>query len=112
MYEVAHHFFEGAGYPNELVQAADGKLYGTASQGGTGYGIVFVLTPVAGGGWTRTELHRFNQVDGAFPSAASRARGLTATSTASQNRAARRERGRCSASRRRACSPLSTRSTT
>jgi uncharacterized repeat protein (TIGR03803 family) len=49
---------------------AAGNLYGTTVGGGTyGYGTVFELTPIAGGGWTERVLHNFNNdgTDGAYP---------------------------------------------
>ncbi len=59
------------GYPDgahpyaSLVFDRAGNLYGTTAFGGaygghSGYGIVFELTPSAGGGWTETVLHNFN----------------------------------------------------
>jgi uncharacterized repeat protein (TIGR03803 family) len=58
--------------PNGLVQATDGNLYGTTSQGGAGYcnggscGTVFKITPSG----TLTTLHSFNGTDGQYPLAA------------------------------------------
>jgi uncharacterized repeat protein (TIGR03803 family) len=44
-----------------LVFDSAGNLYGTTEAGGAnGYGTVFKLTPVAGGGWTEEVLHSFN----------------------------------------------------
>src|ERR1035441_7480755 len=50
-----------------LIFDAAGNLYGTTEGGGTGSncgafgcGTVFELTPAAGGGWTETVLHNFN----------------------------------------------------
>jgi uncharacterized repeat protein (TIGR03803 family) len=48
-----------------------GNLYGTTGQGGKyNFGIVYELTPVAGGGWQETILHNFsdNGIDGNSPS--------------------------------------------
>jgi uncharacterized repeat protein (TIGR03803 family) len=53
-----------------LVFDASGNLYGTTVNGGAyKYGTVFELTPTAGGGWTETVLHSFNNkgTDGYWP---------------------------------------------
>jgi len=53
-----------------LIFDAAGNLYGTTSGGGAnGYGTVFQMTPVTGGGWTESVLHSFNltATDGANP---------------------------------------------
>jgi uncharacterized repeat protein (TIGR03803 family) len=59
-----------------LVRDAAGNFYGTTLYGGSysfegdfGYGTVFELSPMAGGGWTETVLHSFNYdgVDGVSP---------------------------------------------
>jgi uncharacterized repeat protein (TIGR03803 family) len=49
-------------YPSAgLIFDAAGNLYGTTDLGGTyGYGAIFELTPGAGGRWTETILHSFN----------------------------------------------------
>lgn len=48
-----------------LVFGPQGNLYGTTAAGGlNGHGVVFKLSPVAGGGWTETVLHRFAGFDG------------------------------------------------
>jgi uncharacterized repeat protein (TIGR03803 family) len=57
-----------------LIFDAAGNLYGTTNEGGThGYGTVFELTPIVGGGWTETVLYNFcsqtNCTDGEFPPA-------------------------------------------
>jgi uncharacterized repeat protein (TIGR03803 family) len=54
-----------------LIFDASGNLYGTAYSGVDNSGVVFELTPKAGGEWTETALRRFNnrQKDGAFPTA-------------------------------------------
>jgi len=55
---------------NSLTFDAAGNLYGAAAEGGAyGYGMIFQLTPGAGGTWTETVLHNFNQdgTDGIFP---------------------------------------------
>ena len=51
-----------------LVMDSSGNLYGTTLNGGThGFGAAFKLTPAAGGGWTETTLHSFNDKDGFYP---------------------------------------------
>jgi len=63
------------GHPKAgLVSDASGNLYGTTYDGGSGYptplGVVFELSPPAGGGaWTYTVLYNFGttQTDGANP---------------------------------------------
>jgi uncharacterized repeat protein (TIGR03803 family) len=59
-----------------LVRDAGGNLYGTTLYGGSysfegdfGFGTVFELSPMVGGGWNKTVLHNFNQdgTDGASP---------------------------------------------
>jgi len=73
--KVLHSFGNGTdGYwPSAgLIFDAAGNLYGTTQVGGTyNYGTVFELTPQAGGGWTETVLHSFNDngTDGYYPSA-------------------------------------------
>jgi uncharacterized repeat protein (TIGR03803 family) len=55
-----------------LTIDAAGNLYGTTQDGGAySEGIVFELTPTAGGSWTETVLHDFNNngTDGWFPEA-------------------------------------------
>jgi uncharacterized repeat protein (TIGR03803 family) len=53
-----------------LIFDASGDLYGTDSGSADNGGAVFELTPKAGGGWTETVLHRFNnKQDGIFPDA-------------------------------------------
>jgi uncharacterized repeat protein (TIGR03803 family) len=49
-----------------LVQATDGKFYGTTSGGANGYGTVFKIAPAG----ILTTLHSFNATDGGNPSAA------------------------------------------
>ena len=50
-----------------LTMDAAGNLYGTTQQGGSnGYGGVFKLTR-SGSNWTYTDLHDFNNQDGAYP---------------------------------------------
>lgn len=54
-------------YPQALVQATDGNLYGTTDQGGgaSSDGTIFKITP----GGTLTTLHSFEGTDGALPQA-------------------------------------------
>jgi uncharacterized repeat protein (TIGR03803 family) len=55
-----------------LIFDASGNLYGTTYYGGLyGDGVVFELSPRAGGEWTETVLHSFGQngTDGALPCA-------------------------------------------
>jgi uncharacterized repeat protein (TIGR03803 family) len=56
-----------------LIFDAAGNLYGTTSEGGAyGAGMVFELTPQAGGGWTEKVLHSFkffSVTDGVQPDA-------------------------------------------
>jgi uncharacterized repeat protein (TIGR03803 family) len=57
-------------YPEAPVTFdAVGNLYGTTTSGGAaGLGIVFKLTPGAGGAWTETVVHNFaGGSDGANP---------------------------------------------
>ena len=50
-----------------LTMDGAGNLYGTSSKGGSnGYGSVFKLTR-SGGTWIYTDLHDFNNQDGAYP---------------------------------------------
>jgi uncharacterized repeat protein (TIGR03803 family) len=42
------------------------NIYDTTYAGGSGYGIVYELTP-SGGGWTENILHSFGYSDGAYP---------------------------------------------
>jgi uncharacterized repeat protein (TIGR03803 family) len=55
----------------DLIFDASGNLYGTTYAGGglDGYGTVFELAPSAGGGWTETVLHAFEDdgTDGLNP---------------------------------------------
>jgi uncharacterized repeat protein (TIGR03803 family) len=51
---------DGASPYDGLTFDPAGSLYGTAYAGGAyGYGLVFKLTPAAGGGWTESVLHAF-----------------------------------------------------
>jgi uncharacterized repeat protein (TIGR03803 family) len=53
----------------DLIFDSSGNLYGTASSGGVGGGVVFELSPVAGGGWSQKILYSFieNGKDGTVP---------------------------------------------
>jgi len=53
--------------PSELLVGNDGNLYGAASGGTYGDGVVFQLSP-SGGGWAEQTLHSFQWgVDGGYP---------------------------------------------
>ena len=53
---------------SNLVIDNSGKLYGTTSEGGSGSGTIFKLSPGGGGQWTETVVHPFQgPPDGAFP---------------------------------------------
>jgi uncharacterized repeat protein (TIGR03803 family) len=82
---VLHNFDDNGtdGYQSYagLISDASGNLYGTTTRGGTnlkcyseniGCGTVFELSPAAGGGWTESILHDFNNngTDGFEPLAA------------------------------------------
>ncbi len=62
--KVLHSFANGTDGARPLASVifdAAGNLYGTTTEGGTNRdGTVFELTPTAGGGWTETLLHSFN----------------------------------------------------
>jgi uncharacterized repeat protein (TIGR03803 family) len=68
--ETALHDFDAGGvdgtYPEGgVIFDTSGNLYGTTSSGGVhGDGIVYELSPVAGGNWTETVLHAFHGADG------------------------------------------------
>jgi uncharacterized repeat protein (TIGR03803 family) len=72
---ILHNFSNNTadgGNPYNVTPAfdANGNLYGTTGGGGAyGFGIVFELTPGAGGSWTETVLHSFSSGtgDGFFP---------------------------------------------
>jgi uncharacterized repeat protein (TIGR03803 family) len=73
--EVLHSFTgldDGNAPSSGLILDADGKLYGTTLQGGLdNVGVVFELSPKAGGGWQETVVHSFTNngygTDGAYP---------------------------------------------
>jgi len=51
-----------------LIFDSSGNLYGTTEFSATGAGVVFKLTPGAGGAWTETVLYQFtNWADGGIP---------------------------------------------
>jgi hypothetical protein len=63
---------EGCGPGGTMVFDKAGNLYGTSSGGladcgGYTCGVVFKLTPQAGGTWKYSVVHKFNGNDGAFP---------------------------------------------
>jgi len=61
--------FGGPGYLTQagpLVMDGDGNLYGTTTNGGTGGGNVYKLSPTAMG-WIYTDIHDFHGPDGATP---------------------------------------------
>jgi uncharacterized repeat protein (TIGR03803 family) len=67
--KVLYNFRQTGGYPqNGLTFDSSGNLYGTA-HGGNGAGVVFKLTPKAGGGWTESVIHSFHGKDGYDPEA-------------------------------------------
>jgi hypothetical protein len=59
---------DGAFPQGGLIAGAGGVLYGTASSGGAGYGVVFKLNPPAAGQtkWTLTALHKLNVLTSGF----------------------------------------------
>jgi uncharacterized repeat protein (TIGR03803 family) len=66
---VLHSFTGGSDGANPtiwLIPDASGNLYGTAGAGGTGYGLVFELSP-GHPGWTESILHSFVWQDGITP---------------------------------------------
>jgi len=77
--KVLHSFLNRDGYLPDagVILDSSGNLYGTTGAGGdlsycTGYGcgVVFELTPKAGGGWTESVLHEFTGAsDGDDPQA-------------------------------------------
>jgi uncharacterized repeat protein (TIGR03803 family) len=75
-YTVLHDFRDGddgAEPWGGLIMGRDGNLYGTTSNGGSGFGgTVFQLRPNGDGTWSETVIYPFQQngVDGFFPQAA------------------------------------------
>lgn len=71
LYSFSNNGIDGYG-PLGLIFDGKGNLYGTCPFGGTdGQGVVWELSPQAGGSWTETILHSFvyNGTDGAYPEA-------------------------------------------
>jgi uncharacterized repeat protein (TIGR03803 family) len=67
---IVHTFAGGDGaFPGwgGLVRDASGNFYGATQDGGIGYGNVFKLTPMAGGGWTESSYFNFGNSNGAYP---------------------------------------------
>jgi len=59
---------DGSSPISNLVFDNIGNLYGTTSEGGSGNGTIFKLSPAGGGQWTETVVHPFQgPPDGAFP---------------------------------------------
>lgn len=82
--EKVLYFFQGlltsppdGGFPQGgVVLDKNGNLYGTTYAGGAssdtylpGYGMVYELSPSAGGNWSETALHNFEYTDGMYPEA-------------------------------------------
>jgi len=60
---------DGANPEGDLTFDQGGNIYGATLAGGSGYGVVYELTP-SSGGWTQRVLHSFTQgLDGVFPAA-------------------------------------------
>jgi uncharacterized repeat protein (TIGR03803 family) len=75
LHSFAHNGYDGTSPYGGLVFDSAGNLYGTTTEGGAygeyGWGTVYELSPAAGGGWTETVLHNFNDdgTDGTLPEA-------------------------------------------
>jgi uncharacterized repeat protein (TIGR03803 family) len=78
LYTIGTNPDDGAAPEAGLIFDSSGNAYGTTGVGGAyDCGVVFELTPVAGGGWTETILHAFDynvhngndDTDGANPTA-------------------------------------------
>ncbi len=52
--------------PNGLVRDASGNLYGSTTNGGTDWGVVYALSQ-SSGSWVETVLHAFSNTDGSLP---------------------------------------------
>ncbi len=57
-------FADGAMPVSGLSAAANGTLFGTTEAGGIGYGVLYELSPSAGG-WSETIVHTFASSPGA-----------------------------------------------
>lgn len=68
---ILYAFTGGAdgGFPQAgLTPDSSGNFYGTTLEGGSGFGVVFELSPKKGGGWTETVLYAFaGGEDGSSP---------------------------------------------
>jgi uncharacterized repeat protein (TIGR03803 family) len=70
LYEFPNSVSDGGSPYGSLTFDAAGNLYGTAGFGGADdRGLVFKLSPEAGGSWTETVLYSFNSTEGGFPTA-------------------------------------------
>src|SRR5260370_41505004 len=59
---------DGGSPQGGLVMSSSGALYGTTFDGAAGWGTVFELTPVTGGGWNFSTIYSFTGgADGAEP---------------------------------------------
>ncbi len=69
--KVLHKFTSGVHGEHSMASLIfdhAGNLYGTASGGAYGYGVVFKLTPTSNGKWKEQVLHAFRNRPGASPS--------------------------------------------